>query len=770
MRKEVCKRALNNAALSTISPGYVNPAAMIGGMSAKANSPAQTPRIRNRFQRYERIIAYAILGAVVAFMLATVAHSLNASGYLSAWDAGGHLLKADYFAHHILPTGHLTGWFPSWHGGFDLFQFYPPLLYYILGPLTLVMDPELALRLVTAGLWLSLVPVTYYFLRSFEVIREQSPVIAAIGTSFLLALNASFGIGLGALYGVGLLPNGLGFVLAIWLLGRLKRDVSDPSRGVAQLLASGGLFGLLVLAHTFSAYWWGLASVALVASVLPYAKGATARRRRNAVLLRYGTVLLTGVLLSAYWWIPLALNLGSMGATGVIQQAPKSEIFASLVFAKDSGGLVMAVLAAGGLFTLAARTSLRTFWLFVGLSVLSLLLSLNVINRFLPFGSVVGSSQFIRFQAFFAWLMMVLAVFGLVGIWQLLKRAGSSGTAAASPQSAAVSKRPPKTAAKPAPTSSAGYAPHLVLAAATALLFVAVLYPTLQTKKGFVNVVDESKGDELQAAADYLRANLRTGEFVLSEFNWETRLRFGSPHFINQRLPMLVSNLWDLDGNFPEGTDGAAQPVLAASTLHDPAFLNSQRAYLASRGMRYLITTAPTNRPNVASLPWLRPVYAGEELAIYEVAGYQNRFGLPAAAASKLSDVRFDDLGVYTLEFGEPASLERGTTLALSHHPWLTVTADGKPVPTVKDSQRRMVLGAAAENVSRLEVRYDPPAAATAAGAVSLVALVGIIVGMLARQKIRFLRLPVRRPRRAGLTRPASRRDRRPLRTRPPRP
>src|SRR5438105_13040965 len=119
----------------------------------------------------EQLVAYWILSLTLGVMLAAVWPSLNNTGYLAAWDAGGHLLKAYYFAHHLLLHGHPSGWFPLWPGGFDLFPFYPPLLYYILGPITLLLPAELALRLVTAGLWLGLVPVTYYFLRSFNVNR-----------------------------------------------------------------------------------------------------------------------------------------------------------------------------------------------------------------------------------------------------------------------------------------------------------------------------------------------------------------------------------------------------------------------------------------------------------------------------------------------------------------------------------------------------------------------------------------------------------------------
>ena len=96
-------------------------------------------------KRGQQLTAYAILAAIIGVMASVVWPSITAPGYLSAWDAGGHLLKARFFAEELLPHGHLSGWFPTWHGGFDLFQFYPPLLYYVLGPLAAVLNPETAL-------------------------------------------------------------------------------------------------------------------------------------------------------------------------------------------------------------------------------------------------------------------------------------------------------------------------------------------------------------------------------------------------------------------------------------------------------------------------------------------------------------------------------------------------------------------------------------------------------------------------------------------------
>ncbi len=62
-------------------------------------------KILQRGWRSDRLRAYAILATVIGIMLFTVRGTFNATGYLTAWDAGGHLLKAHYFAQNMLPAG-----------------------------------------------------------------------------------------------------------------------------------------------------------------------------------------------------------------------------------------------------------------------------------------------------------------------------------------------------------------------------------------------------------------------------------------------------------------------------------------------------------------------------------------------------------------------------------------------------------------------------------------------------------------------------------------
>jgi hypothetical protein len=626
--------------------------------------------------------APVLLAAALAVMGTVVWRSLGRPGDLTAWDGEGHLLKAVYLARHLLPHGMLTGWFPLWHGGFDLFQCYPPLFYYLLGPLTLMLQPELALRLATALLWIGLLPVTYYFLRSFGV----RPLGAALGAATALALDQNLGVGLGALYGVGLLPNGLGILLAIGTLGRLERDLADPGRDLRHRVVTGLWIGLLLLAHTFTSYWWAMASLILALTE------AAGRSRGLSILGRYAAMLAIAGLVSAYWWVPLILNLRQMAAPEVMVPGPRLEMAKAMLLARDGGGPALSLLAILGLGSMAATRRFRHLLFFGAVTALSFLLGLDVINRALPFRSVVGSTQFMRFQAFFACCWSILAGFGLAQIAQACERLRSRWWAAAA------------------------------LAATAALLYVLVLNPSLERQRGYVGVVANAATAELDPLSRELRRRLRPGDFILSEFNWGARFSLGSPHFVTQRLPLVAANVWDLEGNYPESTRGATHAHYIASVLGAASYVRTQQEYLASRGVRFIVTCSPDTRSALADEDWLAPAWQGQTLALFELTGARRPFGLPIEAAAQVSAVSFDDRGRYRIAFRSPVTLPAGTSLALSHHPWLRAESERGPIAVGADAQHRLELAETARDVRSLTIAYRPPPVTAVAGAVSWIA------------------------------------------------
>lgn len=632
-----------------------------------------------------RVAAYALLAAAMGVMLATVWHTLGPQGVLSAWDAAGHLLKAEYWAGQLLPLGRSSGWFPIWHGGFDLFQFYPPLLYYLLGPLSLVFDGELALRAFMCGLWLALVPANYYFLRGLGLERG----VAALGASLVLSLNASLGVGLGALYGVGLLPNGLGIVVATLFLGRLVRVLAtDPDeRTPRSLVAAGLLLAVLILSHTFSTYWCLLAASVLVLSHSTEGRQQLLRNARD-----YALVLAVALAVSAFWWLPLLVMLDHMGPPGRVVEDGPLEILARLLFARESGGWPASLLAVAGLLSLAWRRDFARGAALALVFVVTLLLCVNAINSWLPFASVVSSSQRIRFEAFAAWLLMVFGALGIDGLWRVVR-------------SLPLQPR----------------LPALLLTLVALVWGALVVWPTVRANSRYVDVRGGQPLAEISALNQFLGDRLRTGEFVLTEFSWDAVPTFGSPHILNQRLPRELPGFWDLDGNFPEGTAGATQPVLIASALPRIPFLRSQQEYLRGRGVRYVITTVPGTRQALREEAWLTRVWGSPNLTVFELSGAR-RFGLPAELAEQVEALSYEPPGVYEVRFARPVEAPSSFVVGLSYHPWLVAESDRSSL-SLTNENGQLHLTSGPQPIQSLTIRYRPTWISGVAGAFSLLAL-----------------------------------------------
>ncbi len=261
-----------------------------------------------------------------------------------------------------------------------------------------------------------------------------------------------------------------------------------------------------------------------------------------------------------------------------------------------------------------------------------------------------------------------------------------------------------------------------------------VIVPTLDQKRGFVRVIDNEPAHELPGVAKYLEDHLKPGDFILSEFNWNSRYFYGTPHFVNQRLGLASDKIWNLDGNFPEGTPGAAKPTLIASVMDKVEYLRGQRNYLQSRGVRYLVTTHPTTRTKLERETWLKPVHTDKILSVFEIVGPRHTFGLPPEIAEQVADVTYADPGTYTVTFKRPVDLPAETSFAISAQPWLEVRADGRPIRSGRDFEDRLVLREPTGPATTLTITEKPPAEVSAASVVSVLALLGVIL-ILARQR-----------------------------------
>ncbi|MCB4756388.1 MAG: hypothetical protein LHV69_05035 [Elusimicrobia bacterium] len=644
----------------------------------------------------EQTLAFFALLVPIVFMIYTTWPNLVNDGYLFARDAGGHLLRAQYWAHYLLPKGTAWGWFPLWYGGFNLYHVYPVLTYYLLGLLTLILPALPALKFTMAFLWLALVPTAYYFLRGFRL----RPTHAALGTFLIPLLNGELSVGTTALYQEGFLPNATGFIFSIIALRRLKEDLAGDRRALSALLVTGICVAFTILSHPFCAYWWIWASLLLLITEIIGGHQAWA-----TLLKRYLLVLSLGLLLSAYWWIAFLLNLDEMKRTDPFAL---TDIAGKLISMEHNGGWKIVLLAAFGIIYLFVKKEWKTLGFLGGAAVLSFLLSTGVINPFLPMGEMIQTSQRLRFEAYYYFFIITLAAFSIPLAWTL-----------------------------------AGFFPWPTLIKALRLSFSIFLFSMILTVRdnvrGFIHPISNPATRQIEPLRQYLLDHLQPGDFILTEDNWAAIPSLGTPHFLHHNLPQGTDRLWDLSGGLPEGTRGCVRPSDISYHLDKTGWIGNEEDYLRHRGVRYVVTSTGLSRRTLLKEHWLRltwpdPRLTGEWspgadfLALFELKNFNTRFGLPPEASALIKDLTYQAPGQYLIQFEKPVTLEAKTSLTLNYHPWLQVKANGKEISKSHNANFQMVLPEKAENIVTLEIRYVPPFPVQAANKLSAL---GWILGVL---------------------------------------
>lgn len=240
----------------------------------------------------------APLALALAALTLLAAWPVLRSGYPTIGDGLNHYYRLVEFA-HLLRQG---VWFPRWapdlaYGfGYPLFNYYPPLTYY-LGALLHGLGLSVAHSLlgVYALAWALAVTGAYAAARARWGAAAGLLAGAALGLSPYLYFNALARGALPETLGLGLLP------WVIWAFGRL--GAARPVRIVTAAL----LFAALTLTHFLTAFM-ALPLLALAAA-WPV-EGATApwRGRLGAA----GLAALLGLGLSAYFLLPAVLETGAV--------------------------------------------------------------------------------------------------------------------------------------------------------------------------------------------------------------------------------------------------------------------------------------------------------------------------------------------------------------------------------------------------------------------------------------------------------------------------
>ncbi|MCL4820970.1 MAG: hypothetical protein KJ067_17665 [Vicinamibacteria bacterium] len=658
----------------------------MSGRSAGAAAAARVARARRGLR--PGLLAGLALGALAAFQVVALRH-LWAPGLPLGWDSVGHFLKVVHVVEELWPAGEPDGWFPYWHGGFQLFQFYPPGFYYCVAALAVALGPEPAFKLAIVAALLALPPATFALLRELGLDRVTSVTAAALS----VFAGSYFG-GLSGALTLGLIPNAAGFALFPLVLALWHRASTRPGPHAA--LAAGTALGLLLLVHTFSAW------IALFALAVHGAHRAS-RRGLVRVLPVAVAVSLVAVSLAAFWLLPMLVRYGERGPIGAwTAGTPEQTLLAHL-----RGEIVrLPTLSALGWLGLARAMTRRhagsryLAWL----AVAGLALAFNLPNRFLPFAEVLGSSQHVRFHPLLAWLWALLGAIAL-GEAARIARAGWG----------AWQRRRQRRPAALAALAALG------LAVAVPRLHAEIRAEWSAALEGFKVESDVPALSAVAAAAAWMGRAVPPEERVLAEFSWRLRADFGTPHVLDQWVALRARRM-DLGGGFAEGTRAAAPTLGLAQSLAAPAHdLESQlRAY----GVGWVVVITPEATAALRARPGWQPAFVAEPVHVFRVPAPEA--GAPGPLPLQRSGLHRLTAAVRTVE---PAT---EVVLSVGHAPNWHAFLDGRGVEARPSDRNLVAVSVPRPGRHHLELRYEWTWWERAARAWSLLAALIVVGGRLA--------------------------------------
>ncbi|MGH9036051.1 MAG: hypothetical protein ACRD0O_09820, partial [Acidimicrobiia bacterium] len=122
-------------------------------------------------------------------------------------DVMAHLVRADFGIPELVARGRLDGWFPRFVLGHQEFLFNGPGLVWLMALLrgaTLgTLSNTGALKVVSIGSFVALVPAAWFLARSFGLSRRAAGLAAVLAT----CVSNPFGLGLEGLFDTGLIPH-----------------------------------------------------------------------------------------------------------------------------------------------------------------------------------------------------------------------------------------------------------------------------------------------------------------------------------------------------------------------------------------------------------------------------------------------------------------------------------------------------------------------------------------------------------------------------------
>lgn len=238
-----------------------------------------------RFGRVDLVVAVVTL----CIVLWVARPALFTAAYPWGSDVLHHLYKVWYLAEHWSRYGTLAQWTPHWYNGTPITQYSPPLSYYLMLPLQLLLgDVAVVYRLFVGFMVFGAAFLTYFLFAS----PLGRPAAAFAGLVYVLSPYS-----IRTVFSEGDLPRTLALVVLPVALRLLLKIVDDGRRRDFVLLSP--VVSALVVSHDLVA----LAFLICFGGSLLLHGLIVDRRGLDRVVMGLAAMLL-GVGLSSWWFIP----------------------------------------------------------------------------------------------------------------------------------------------------------------------------------------------------------------------------------------------------------------------------------------------------------------------------------------------------------------------------------------------------------------------------------------------------------------------------------
>jgi hypothetical protein len=277
-----------------------------GDDTGDASAPPPAPaRQRDGYDRLEHWVGLAILATCIVYVFIQLGPSLVLRNTtITGGDTGAHVWFPDFLIDHFLPWK-VAGWSNDFYAGFPAGQFYFPFPAVLIALLDVVLPYNIAFKLVTVLGPLLLPAGAYVFAKGIRAPRPAAPMLALAATGFLFFTGGGDSTMMFDFHIMGgNLPSTLAgefsfmiaVALALFFLGTLARALDR--RGSLWLPAV--FLALTILSHVVVGIFAVYAAVVVWLVIKP--------RKNLTRVLAIGAV---GALLTAFWLLPLAANLGN---------------------------------------------------------------------------------------------------------------------------------------------------------------------------------------------------------------------------------------------------------------------------------------------------------------------------------------------------------------------------------------------------------------------------------------------------------------------------